>query len=132
MKHLLISILIFGILIFEFNMVYAADNSINTDPFGLEGAKSFVNTGKKENTININENNMVNASSVIYNVFFSIGVVVAVIMSSVLGIKFMIGSVEEKAQIKESLVPFIIGCVVVFGAFGIWKIVVTIGNSITG
>lgn len=134
MKHLLISILIFGILIFEFNMVYATDNSGDTDPFGtvFGGAKNFVSAGNEENTINIDEGRTQNASSVIYNVFFSIGVVVAVIMSSVLGIKFMIGSVEEKAQIKESLVPFIIGCVVVFGAFGIWKIVVTIGNSITG
>ena len=35
----------------------------------------------------------------------------------------MIGSIEEKAQVKESLIPFVIGCVVVFGAFGIWKMV---------
>ena len=41
----------------------------------------------------------------------------------------MLGSVEEKADIKAAMVPFIIGCVVVFGAFGIWKIVVTIGNN---
>ena len=46
-----------------------------------------------------------------------------------MGIKFMIGSVEEKAEIKAALVPFVIGCIVVFGAFGIWKIVVTIGNN---
>ena len=55
--------------------------------------------------------------------------IVAVLIGAILGIKFMIGSVEEKAEIKAALVPFIIGCVVVFGAFGIWKIVVTIGNN---
>ena len=42
----------------------------------------------------------------------------------------MIGSAEEKAQIKDALIPFIIGCIIVFGAFGIWKIFVNIGNSL--
>ena len=55
--------------------------------------------------------------------------VLGILIGAILGIKFMIGSVEEKAEIKAALVPFIIGCVVVFGAFGIWKIVVTIGNN---
>ena len=31
-------------------------------------------------------------------------------------------NVEEKAKIKESMVPWIIGIFVSFGAFGIWKI----------
>ena len=42
----------------------------------------------------------------------------------------MLGSIEEKAQVKEALIPFIIGCIVVFGAFGIWKIVTQIGSMI--
>ena len=41
----------------------------------------------------------------------------------------MAGSVEEKANIKNSLIAYIAGCVVVFGAFTIWKIVVTILQS---
>ena len=39
------------------------------------------------------------------------------------------GSIEEKAEIKTMLIPYIIGCVVVFGAFTIWKIVVDILQS---
>ena len=39
-------------------------------------------------------------------------------------------SVEEKANIKEVLVPYVVGCIVIFGAFAIWKLIVTIlGNS---
>lgn len=66
----------------------------------------------------------------IYNILLIIGMAVAVVIASILGIKFMIGSMEEKAQIKESLIPFIIGCIVVFGAFGIWKIFINIGSSL--
>ena len=38
----------------------------------------------------------------------------------------MTGSVEEQAKVKQTLVPYVAGCVVLFGAFTIWKIVVTI------
>ena len=38
--------------------------------------------------------------------------------------------IEEKAEIKTMLIPYIIGCVVVFGAFTIWKIVVDILQSV--
>ncbi len=31
------------------------------------------------------------------------------------------GSVEAKAQIKEKLIPYVVGCAIMFGAFGIWK-----------
>ena len=35
-----------------------------------------------------------------------------VVISVILGIQFMMGSVEEKAKIKDSLIPFVIGCIV--------------------
>ncbi len=69
-------------------------------------------------------------SSIMYNILFVIGVVVAVIMGAVLGIKFMMASVEGKAQIKEWLVKYAVGCAIVFGAFGAWKIVITILEQI--
>jgi hypothetical protein len=51
-------------------------------------------------------------------------------VGTVLGIKFMLGSIEEKAKIKEVLIPYILGCVVVFGAYGIWRLVITLGDNI--
>ena len=42
----------------------------------------------------------------------------------------MTAETESKAKIKESLMAYFIGCVVIFGAFTIWRIVVTIGNQI--
>ena len=45
------------------------------------------------------------------------------------GIKLIKEAVEEKAKIKELMVPYIVGCIVMFSAFTIWKIVVTIGNQ---
>ena len=59
----------------------------------------------------------------LYNMLLTAGVVVAVLAGAILGIKFITGSLEEQAKIKEVLIPYVVGCIVVFGAFGIWKLV---------
>ena len=41
---------------------------------------------------------------------------------AVLGIKYMMGSLEEKADYKKSMVPLIVGTVVVMGATSIAKV----------
>ena len=94
----------------------------------ISGGDSFIQAGKG-GSAQIDKGSLQNASSSIYNILLICGMIVAVLIGSIMGIKFMIGSVEEKAEIKAALVPFVIGCIVVFGAFGIWKILVTIGNN---
>lgn len=69
-------------------------------------------------------------SDYIYNTLFTIGVVLAFAIGMIIGIQFIMGSVEEKAKIKETLVPYVIGVFVIFSAFTIWKIVVGIGNEV--
>lgn len=68
-------------------------------------------------------------SDIIFNVLLIIGIVIAVIWGLVIAIKFITGSVEEKAEVKKTLIPYVAGCVVLFGAFTIWKVVVTILQS---
>lgn len=104
---------------------YSSDTSLSGV---ISGGDSFIQAGKG-GSAQIDKGSLKNASSSIYNILLICGVIIAVLIGSIMGIKFMIGSVEEKAEIKAALVPFAIGCIVVFGAFGIWKIVVTIGNN---
>lgn len=104
---------------------YSSDTSLSGV---ISGGDSFIQAGKG-GSAQIDKGSLQNASSSIYNILLICGMIVAVLIGSIMGIKFMIGSVEEKAEIKAALVPFAIGCIVVFGAFGIWKIVVTIGNN---
>ena len=93
------------------------------------GAKNFMDADK-DSSSELNQDNLSQTSGMIFNILLSIGFVAAIIVSAILGIKFMLGSVEEKAQVKDALIPFIIGCIVIFGAFGIWKIFVTIGRNL--
>lgn len=68
-------------------------------------------------------------SDYIYNTLLAIGIMVAIIVAMILGIQFMVASADEKAKVKEALIPFLVGCIVVFGAFTIWKVVVNMGSD---
>ena len=57
-----------------------------------------------------------NAGNNIVKVITSIGVVISVMVLIILGIKYMMGSVEEKAEYKKTLLPYLIGASLVFGA----------------
>ena len=119
-------IILINILICNFNVV-KADSGLTSV---ITGGDDFINAGKGDNTTSIDYGKLQNTSNEIYNILLTCAVIVAVIISAILGIKFMLGSMEEKAQIKEALIPFVIVCIVAFGAFGIWKIFITIGNNL--
>lgn len=61
----------------------------------------------------------------------NVGIVLAVVILMVLGIKYMVGSAEEKADYKKSMIPYLIGAVVLFGAAGIAQAVVSLSGNIT-
>lgn len=91
----------------------------------FSGADDFISKGQSgSNQIPIKD-----VSNIIYNILLIIGVVVAIIVGLIIGIKFMTGSVEDKAKVKETFIAYIAGCIVVFGAFTIWKVVVTVIQS---
>lgn len=52
-----------------------------------------------------------------------VGTGVAVGASIYLGIKYILSSTEEKADIKKKLVPFVIGVIIFYGATGILQII---------
>lgn len=90
----------------------------------ISGGKDFVSTGEGHSASAIDDASIKKASNMIYNVLLSVGIVIAVAIASYLGIKYMTGGIEEQVKIKESMLPFLAGCIIIFGAFTIWKIVV--------
>lgn len=94
--------------------------------------KDFIQTGESSDKGTVDQSAMQDLSGYLYNILLAAGVIVAVIVSTMLGIQFMIGGAEGQAKVKEMLVPFIVGCIVVFGGFGFWKIALTVGEKIEG
>lgn len=67
----------------------------------------------------------------LFNILVVLSLAIATVLAAILGIKFLVGSVEQQAEVKKALVPFIAGCIVAFGAFAIWKLVLTLIAPIT-
>lgn len=71
-----------------------------------------------------------------------IGTFIAVGALMIIGIKYITGSIEEKANYKKSMMPYVIGCVILFGASAIAPEIkelvgteadsTTIGNQVLG
>ena len=113
---------------------------INAPEYRVEGywneifntGDNFIKQGKdgvKENGI-IDDVKVKKESNKIYNILLTLGVVLSVIVGGILGIQIMWGSIEQQVKAKEMLMPYAIGCIVIFGAFGIWKICVTIFSQV--
>lgn len=91
-------------------------------------AKGFLQKGTV--AIPFNEGNLKNASDTLFNILLGLATAAVVIIGVYLGVKFMMSTVEDKAKVKESLIPYIAGCVVVFGAFTIWKLALLLLENI--
>ena len=68
----------------------------------------------------------------VLSVITNIGMIIAVLMSAIIGIKYMLGSLEERADYKGTLIPYLTGALLLFGICTVIKIVQAIGNSING
>jgi len=66
----------------------------------------------------------------ILGIITTIGSVAAVLFLSIIGIRFMLGSVEEKAQYKESLKPYLIGAFLLFAILQIVDILYNVGTGL--
>ena len=67
----------------------------------------------------------------IIGIITTVGVVVAVIVLLILGIKYMMGSASEKAEYKKTMIPYLVGAILIFGASAITKVVVGLAQGIT-
>lgn len=54
------------------------------------------------------------------------GAIAGVLIITILGIKYMMGSLEEKAEYKKSMIPLIVGAVVLIAAPQIAKLIFSV------
>lgn len=122
-SQIIIKILLI-LLIIQFIYAPTCHASFWGDIFDL--GKIFLEEGKASGATMISGSAIKTEFNKIYNILFALGVVLTVIIGAALGIKFMFGSVEDQAKVKETLIPYVVGCVIIFSAFGIWKLMVTL------
>ena len=89
-------------------------------------SEDWISTGKSHTNTTTDTTQLKKASNTLYNIFLGVGVAVAVIVGAILGIQFMTAGIDKKVEVKEALIPYVISCIVIFGSFGIWKVLVMI------
>ena len=105
------------------NFAYAADlpslGDIFTYAHDFESADApamdMIDSGTFDSTV-----------KTVYDILITVAICVAFLVGVVLGAKYISGTIEEKAQVKKTLFAYLIGCAVVFGAFGIWRLVLNV------
>lgn len=68
-------------------------------------------------------------AGVILGIIQVIGTAVGVIVVAIIGIKYLISSVEERAEYKQTLIYYIIGAVLLIASVNITSIVYSIFNN---
>ena len=74
---------------------------------------------------------IIEKANVILSAISIVGVIISIITLIVLGIKYMVGSVEEKAEYKKTMIPYLIGAIMLFGITTILGVFATIITSMS-
>ena len=126
MMIIIISILV----IFNIPLYSNASESKGTELLGIDdiinSGNSFLEAGNSAITITPTESGLQKISNFVSNVLLTVAIGVTVISTVIMALNFTIQSVEEKAKIKESMIPWVVGIFVSFGAYGIWKITMSV------
>ena len=77
-----------------------------------------------------NTDNIQSLGGSIIGIIRVIGTIVSVAMLIVLGIKYMMGSAEERAEYKKTLFPYFIGAILIFAATNLADIIYTWASTI--
>ena len=67
----------------------------------------------------------------IISIISTVAIVISVIVLLIIGIKYMMGSASEKAEYKKTMIPYLVGAIIIFGAGAIAQVVVNLATSIT-
>ena len=93
------------------SLFFIIPNYSYADDIGLGDLNSYQGSGTSSYKFQTKANK-------VFTIIKATGTVISVIMVTAIGIKFLLGSAEEKADYKKSLIPYIIGAAMIF--LGSW------------
>lgn len=85
---------------------------------------------KNVNQVNTKDSKVAKILNSVIKLIQIAGTGISVLMVTMLGIKYMLASSSEKAEIKKTAMPIIIGCVLLFAAVNLVGIVASVGDSL--
>ena len=117
-------IMILFVVISAFNTVNAASllQTMETQ------AGQFIQNGQKQ-AGKIKYDNIANEFAGLGQILTMVGAGVMVAVTTYMGIKYLTAGPEAQAKLKTQLIGVVVSGVVIFGAYGIWKLVIEIASQ---
>ena len=79
----------------------------------------------------VNSDDLTKVGNNIVTIIQVVGIVIAVIVLLVIGIKYMIGSASEKAEYKKTMIPYIVGALLIFAGTSLVRVIYSLSSSVT-
>ena len=115
--------------VMSLNTVAFASGSTTTTSSGEVGSVIDKITESANDKLN-DDSGVATLGGQIVGIIQIIGIVVAVVILLVLGIKYMTGSAQEKAEYKKTMIPYIIGAILIFAASTIVNVIFNLAVNI--
>ena len=80
---------------------------------------------------NVQINDLTKVGNNIVTIIQVVGIVIAVIVLLVIGIKYMMGSASEKAEYKKTMIPYIVGAVLIFVGTSLVRVIYSLSTSVS-
>ena len=80
---------------------------------------------------NVQTNDLTKVGNNIVTIIKVVGIVIAVIVLLVIGIKYMMGSASEKAEYKKTMIPYIVGAVLIFAGTSLVRVIYSLSTSVS-
>ena len=80
---------------------------------------------------NVQTNDLTKVGNNIVTIIQVVGIVIAVIVLLVIGIKYIIGSAEQKAEYKKTMIPYIVGAVLIFAGTSLVRVIYSLSTSVS-
>lgn len=92
-------------------------------------AENFTQQGAANAKIDVNK--IAAILKPLAGLLLGIGTVVLVVVTAVMGIKYMAATPETRGKLKTQLIGIAVSAIVLYGAYGIWSLVYTIMTDLT-
>lgn len=80
---------------------------------------------------NVQTNDLTKVGNNIVTIIQVVGIVIAVIVLLIIGIKYMMGSASEKAEYKKTMIPYIVGAVLIFAGTSLVRVIYSLSTSVS-
>ena len=128
-KKIFIGLIVLIFIVLHSTIVFGTNFNLDNV---ISDTKNWINNPVTTPTVSVNKvsNKGYETANRIAGALTVIGIFAAAIIGIVLGIKYMLSSgVEQKADVKKTMMPWIIGTGIVLGALSIWRLLLKLLNE---